>query len=197
MRDWIGNEKSVFQAIGASNHSKGKREENDYYATHPNHIEELLQVEQFNKDIWECAVGGGHIARVLEKHGYNVFGSDIVNRGYKNTKYYDFLSKEIKHWHGDIITNPPYKYANDFIKNSIEVVNTNSKVAMLLKLTFLESQARKILFQEHPPSKLYVYSKRALCAKNGEFEKYPSSAIAYAWFVWKKGFKGDPIIKWI
>ena len=32
---------------------------------------------------------------------------------------------------------------------------------------------------------------------NGKFEKYPSSAVAYAWFVWEKGFKGDPVIKWI
>ena len=32
---------------------------------------------------------------------------------------------------------------------------------------------------------------------NGEFEKYPSGAIAYAWFVWEKGYKGKPTIDWI
>jgi len=39
-----------------------------------------------------------------------------------------------------------------------------------------------------------------LCAKNAEFEamrKGGGSAVAYAWFVWEKGFKGDPSIKWI
>lgn len=24
----------------------------------------------------------------------------------------------------------------------------------------------------------------------------PESAIAYAWYVWEKGFTGDPVIKW-
>jgi hypothetical protein len=56
---------------------------------------------------------------------------------------------------------------------------------------------RKELFKKHPPKIVYVSSSRLSCAKNGEFEKYPSSAVAYAWFVWIKGFKGDPIIKWI
>lgn len=112
---------SIFRMIGASNHSLTERELNDYYATAPQHAEELLSVENFDKNIWECAVGGGHIADVLKKHGHKVFATDIVARGYKNTK----------------------------------------------------------------------------CAKNGEFEKYSSSAVAYAWFIWEKGYKGNPIIKWI
>lgn len=33
--------------------------------------------------------------------------------------------------------------------------------------------------------------------RNGDFEKYKSSAIAYAWFVWVKGYQGDTVIKWI
>ena len=68
---------------------------------------------------------------------------------------------------------------------------------MFLKLQFLEGKARKSLFKKYPPKVVYVSSARLLCAKNGEFEKYPSSAVAYAWFVWEKGFTGDPIIKWI
>lgn len=36
-----------------------------------------------------------------------------------------------------------------------------------------------------------------MCAMNGNFASISSSAAAYAWFVWEKGFKGDPIIKWI
>lgn len=202
MKDWTGNNKSAFTCLGASNHSLTEREENDYYATHPSHVEELLKLETFNKNIWECAVGGGHIANVLEKNDYEVYGTDIVYRGWHATNYYDFLNMEnneiiMSKWHGDIITNPPYKYAKEFIQNAIKVIDEGNKIAMFLKLTFLEGQARKQLFNKYPPKTIYVYSKRALCAKNGEFEKYPSSAIAYAWFIWEKGFKGNPIIKWI
>ena len=40
---------------GASNHSEGEREMNDYYATEPYAAQLLMEVEQFNSDIWECA----------------------------------------------------------------------------------------------------------------------------------------------
>ena len=68
---------------------------------------------------------------------------------------------------------------------------------MLEKLQFLEGKSRKKFFLENPPKVVYVSSSRLNCAMNGDFDKYESSAIAYAWFVWEKGFKGDPIIKWI
>lgn len=203
MKDWTGNNKAIMTCLGASNHSLTEREENDYYATHPSHMEELLSVESFDNHIWECAVGGGHLANVLKKHGYEVFATDIVDRGYEHTKYYDFLNQKdenglkIEKWEGDIITNPPYKYAKEFTKNALELLEESHKLAMFLKLTFLESSARLELFKKYPPKTVYVYSKRALCAKNAEFEKYPSSAVAYAWFVWEKGYKGNPIIKWI
>lgn len=68
---------------------------------------------------------------------------------------------------------------------------------MFLKLTFMESKSRKELFEKYPFKTLYVFSSRKNCAKNGDFIKNPSSAVAYGWFIWEKGFKGDPIIKWI
>ena len=148
MKNQVGNKSAIFACLGATNHSTGTREENDYYATNPKHTQELLELESFNNTIWECAVGGGHIASVLEKNGYEVFTTDIVNRGYHNTYYYDFLKLEnnekiIEHWHGDIITNPPYKYAKEFIEKCIEVIDEGNKVAMFLKLTFLEGPEKQ------------------------------------------------------
>ena len=74
------------------------------------------------------------------------------------------------------------------------------KVAMFLKVQFLEGKERKQLFREHPPRTVYVSSSRIMCAKNGEFERMKAgggSAVAYAWFVWEKGYKGDTIVRWI
>ena len=68
---------------------------------------------------------------------------------------------------------------------------------MFLKLTFLEGQKRQKFFNKTPPSRIYVFSAKKNCAKNGDFHLDTSSAVAYAWFVWEKGFVGDPIIKWI
>ena len=42
---------------GAYNRTTKDREVNDFYATHPKAIEELLKVEKFNQNVWECACG--------------------------------------------------------------------------------------------------------------------------------------------
>lgn len=68
---------------------------------------------------------------------------------------------------------------------------------MFLKIQFLEGQARKKLFEKYPPKYVYVNSKRQLCAMNGKFEKYNATAICYCWFIWEKGWKGEPVIRWI
>lgn len=46
------------------------------------------------------------------------------------------------------------------------------------------------------PHTIHVSSSRLKCAMNGDFDGIKSSATAYAWFVWHKGFIGDPVIKW-
>jgi hypothetical protein len=77
----------------------------------------------------------------------------------------DFLKYD-KTWHGDIVTNPPYKFAKEFIEKSMEVISEGNKVAMFLKIQFLEGKARKLLFAKYPPRTIYVSSSRLLCAKN-------------------------------
>ena len=203
-KDWTGNAKSVFVCNGASNHTEEARQVDDYYATEPKAIELLLEQEVFCPYVWECACGGGHLSEVLTKKGYKVKSSDIVHRGYKNTEIIDFLKATKKDIDGDfsrdIITNPPYKYAKEFVEHALDISMNGTKVAMFLKLTFLESKSRRKLFEKYPPKVIYVSSSRLQCAKNGDFEKYGKgvgTAVAYGWFIWVKGFKGDPIIKWI
>jgi hypothetical protein len=198
-KDWTGNKRSVYGTIGASNHTDKDREENDYYATSPKAVELLLDVETFDKNIWECAAGEDHIANVLRKHGHIVWSTDIIDRtGYTEIK--DFLTSNEK-FNGDIITNPPYKYAQDFVEHAIETVETGNKVAMYLKLTFLEGKKRQRLFKQRNLKTVYVMAGRMGCAKNGEFynkeEQLEQGAVAFAWFVWEKGYIGDPIIKWL
>lgn len=164
----------------------------------------LLEQEIFSPYVWECACGEGHISDMLKSHGYKVKSSDIIDRGYQGTEIIDFLTVTrddiIRDFSRDIITNPPYRYAKQFVEKALEISMDGTKVAMFLKLTFLESKARKKLFEKYPPKVVYVSSSRLQCAKNGDFQKYKKgtmTAVAYAWFVWQKGFKGAPIIKWI
>ena len=199
-QDWSGDENSVYKIIGASNHSNENRADDDYYATDPKAVEELLKREKFSHYVWEPACGGGHISKVLEAHGYDVLSSDIVDRGYPNTYVANFLRTKphpTEYIPRDIITNPPYKYAKEFVEKALKLSMDSTKIAMFLKLTFLEGKARRELFDKAPPKYVYVFSGRVNCAKNGDFSKAESSAVAYAWFVWEKGFKGEPKIRWI
>ena len=193
MADWAGDSNSVYKTLGASNHTATDRESNDYYATDPKAAELLLEVEKFSSDIWECSCGEGHLSKVLEKAGYHVTSSDLIDRGYGTV--YDFLSTEDTLYDVDIVTNPPYKYAYEFIEHALHIVSDGHKIAMFLKLQFLEGKKRKELFKKYPPKVVYISASRIECGRNGNF--VGTSAIAYAWFIWVKGYMGDTVIKWI
>ncbi len=197
-KDWTGDARSIYTTLGASNHAIAERQQHDYYATEPKAVELLLAEETFASTIWECACGEGHLSKAIEKAGYSVISTDLIYRGFGYPASVDFLSNKNEGcFAGDIITNPPYKYALEFVEQAIRVIRPHNKVAMFLKLTFLEGQRRKSFFKTNPPKTIYVSSSRLICAKNGEFEKYGSSAVAYAWYVWEKGYSGHTVIKWI
>ena len=198
------NVKKVFAPLGASSHSVNEREKNDYYATDPVAVEKFLnKLNEDNifigKNIWECACGGGHICKVLHDRGYNVVGTDIVDRGYKDYKYTDFLTLDVnKYPKHTIFTNPPYKYALEFAEKALQLVDGKEYVIMFLKIQFLEGKRRYSFFKKHPPKYVYIHSSRVLCVKGGDFEKNKqSSAVCFAWYIWEKGFKGDSILRWI
>lgn len=203
-KDWTGNGNSIYKTLGASNHTESEREQDDYYATDPIAIDKLLTVEQPNKRIWECACGGGHLSKRLTEKGFTVINTDIVNRGYNDFHFEaDFLAQTDKLMDipYDILTNPPYKFAKEFVLKALDLLFDGCKCYMFLKLTFLEGKARyNELFSKYPPKRVYVFSERVLCAKNAEFQRMidgGGSAVAYAWFVWEKGYKGDTVLKHI
>ena len=167
-KDWNGNSKAIFSCHGASNHSETERQTEDYYATPDIATELLCELETFSKDILEPACGQGAISKVLKKHGYNVKSMDLIDRGYGEGGV-DFLQYD-EVVDKDIITNPPYSLAAEFVEHAMDIVTDGHKVAFFLKLTFLEGEKRRALFKKYPPKKIYVSVSRIDCAKNGEFK---------------------------
>jgi hypothetical protein len=194
-KDWTGNKKSTFATLGASSHSNGEREQHDYYATDPSTIDSLFSVHKFSDVIWEPACGEGHLSKAIEEYFKQVYSTDLVDRGYGND-FFNFLESDLV-WEGDIITNPPYKYAQEFVEKSLSIIRDGRQVAMFLKLTFLEGQKRRKLFDNYPPKYVYVFSARKKCAINGDFANTGSSAACYAWFIWEKGSTTEPIVRWL
>lgn len=190
----MGNKNSVYTTLWASNHSKQEREKMDFYATDPKAIDALLEVEDFSKLILEPACWMGHLSQRLVEKWHAVLSSDIVDRWYGLIA--DFFSRD--EWEWDIITNPPYSLAQEFVEHALKITKPWAKVAMFLKIQFLEGKRRKELFKKNPPKVVYVFSERIMCAKNWDFEwlkRSGGSAVAYAWYVWENGWQWEPVIR--
>ena len=171
--------------------SRGDRQKDDYYATPPHATQALLDVETFDGSIYEPCCGEGHIAKVLEENGYDVEAADLIDRGYGKSNL-DFLLENEKR--DNIITNPPFKNSVDFAKNSLWLAD--KKIALFLKLAFLEGVGRRDFFKTHPPIRIWVFSRRVNLMKNGEASKH-SSLMCFAWFIWEKNYEGKPQIGWL
>jgi len=154
----------------------------DEYATPTYCTRALMKREQFDGNVWECACGSGQMVSVIEK--YNpCTGTDILFG-------VDFLRQDVKV--DNIITNPPYKLALQFAIHGLKL--TTKKLALFLRLNFLEGQGRYNFFINNPPKMVYVFSKRQTLSATGVTS---GGTIAYAWYVWEKGYKGCPCLSWI
>ena len=172
------------------------REENDYYATDSRAIDYLLEYETFDKNIWECACGEGNLSKPLKEYGYNVYSTDLIDRGYQD-EILDFL-KNNKKFKGDIITNPPFKYTTQFVLKALESVEMGNKVAMFLKINYLSGKARyKEIYSKFPPYRVYVFDGRLACSKNNNPDGFKGGAMDYVWMIWEKGKFAPTELKWI
>jgi hypothetical protein len=169
------------------------RPEHDFYRTPVAAVEALLGYETFSGIVWEPACGDGAISSALEKAGINVISSDLIDYGF-GVSDVDFL--KTTQMVDSIITNPPYKHAQEFVEQALAC--TTNKVAMLMKLSFLEGKKRKAFFKNTPLRTVYVFSNRIKLNRNGDDTAYKNGGmIAFAWFVWDHSYVGPPTIEWL
>lgn len=92
-KDWTGNSVSYITTSGFANNKVDERAAHDYYATEPKAAQLLLELDEFD-NIWECACGGGDLARVFEEKGKLSLASDKYDQGYSYNcdTQIDFLS---------------------------------------------------------------------------------------------------------
>ena len=178
-------------ALAYVGHNSNKnRVKNDFYPTPPEATQALLDREKFTGNVYECACGNGALSEVLIENGYDVFSSDLIDRGYGKTGV-DFLKSNKKF--DNIITNPPFNLSTEFTIKAFELAN--NKVAMLNKLSFLEGiKRREKVFNEKKLEKVLVFSRRINFIK---FTGKTNGLMAFAWFVFNKDYQGLPQIDWI
>jgi tRNA G10 N-methylase Trm11 len=167
---------------------------NDLYETPPAATQALLKACQpleYMRNIWEPAVGRGAIAHVLEQAGKSVIGQDLLDYGAGYPIRRDFLNERIAPPGVDaIITNPPYRVAQEFAQHAIDLV---PDVFMLLRLSMLEGQrVRFPCFNDNTLRHVYVFKQRLpFMHRDGwEGKKIRSSGMAFAWFWWDRTWSG-------
>jgi hypothetical protein len=163
----------------------------DLYETPARAVEALLRVELLPLWVWEpCA--GRNAVRVLRDHGHIVIASDVVDYGDLDFVR-DFLA-EPKMLAGceAICTNPPYQYANEFVRHALDLA---PEVYMLLRLAFLESAKRTDILERRGLRAVHVFRKRLpMMHRDGWAGPRASSAIAFAWFCFSRGHNGPTTI---
>ena len=170
------------------------KDSDDFFPTPHWAVQALLVYEKFQGEIFEPACGTGNISEKKKKNHYKVLSNDIVDRGYGD-KHEDFLKTNFNV--ANIVTNPPYNRANEFVLHALKF--TRNKVAMLLRLSFLEGAQRyNDIYLKSPPAKVYVFSKRVTFMPESIKGNSGSGPTAYAWFVWDKTRKvKTPEVRWI
>jgi len=168
--------------------TKGDRIDNDFYPTPEIATNKLLEKESFKGNIWECACGDGAISKILIEKNYNVYSSDLINRGYGESGI-DFL--KTNKVFDNIITNPPFKLSLEFALHGFKSVK--NKLVLFQKLVFLEGIKRKQeLFSLNKLKNIYVISNRL------KFKGYKTGGLmCFAWFVFDVNYNGKPTIDWI
>lgn len=165
----------------------------DFFRTPEDATVALMERENFPPYIWEPACGDGAMSEVIARYCPKMLSTDIVDYGCGSSGY-DFLTCDPpRKDFACIITNPPFSLAQEFVERALEVAQF--KVAILARLMFLESQRRHELFVNSPLKAVYVFSYRLKFQLDG-YDK-PISYTPYAWFVWEKTWRKEPVIRWI
>jgi hypothetical protein len=187
--------RSTIAMTGGDRAARGAREKNDFYRTPPRATRALLDVEAFPREVWEPACGDGAISAVLAEAGHVVTSTDLVPRGF-GEPFQDFLLEQEARA-SCIITNPPFKLADEFVLHALSLGIRH--IAILQRLAWLEGGARHTrLWRAHPPARVWVFRKRLTMWRGDDPNaRENGGAIPFAWFVWTPHHTGAPQLGWV
>lgn len=169
----------------------------DLYETPEVAVHTLLAVEPVPLTVWEPACGPGAITRVLRASGRAVVASDLVDYGCPDSDARrDFLMEQsAPPGVPAIVTNPPFKLAQQFVEHSRRLV---PQTYMLMRLAFLKAERRRSLFGGGDLARIYVFSRRLPMMHRAGWEgRKANSGTAFAWFCWDRQHSGPTTIHWV
>lgn len=168
----------------------------DFHPTPKMAIESLLDVEEFQGNIFEPASGDGAISRVLEEHGYSVISSDIQKEDFVyGNKGVNFFNVEDRY--DNIITNPPFNIVSEFALHALDI--TKRKVAFMVQDNFLHSIKRyELIFKNNKPNIIWKFQNCIPYYDNKNKKWRNGGALRHIWVIWdKENPVKNTIFNWI
>jgi len=133
-------------------------------------IESLLPYLEKEWVIWECAWGGGSLARHLSDEDFEVKGKSDL----------DFLNDTELRGFDCIVTNPPFSKKEAFLKRAFEI---GKPFAFLMPITALVGQKRMELYKKYGIQIIIPKKRINYIMPN----KQGSAWFHSAWFCYKLG----------
>jgi len=174
------------------------RDPHDWYVEPTECSLALFDLEQFDGTIWDPACGMGNIISSAKRSGLPAIGTDLVNRGVHCSKQMNFLENDADFEFSNIVSNPPFGLAEEFVKKSIEIVPQGGKVAMILPMVWLSGfSSKRDWLPGSPLSKYFSISPRPSMPPGAVIKagvKAGNGTKDFAWFVWQKGYCGNATV---
>lgn len=200
------SEAALDMATGNRVHAISVRKD-DLYQTPAAAVRALLSVEPVPLTVWEPACGPGAIVKVLRDSGRGVIATDLVDYGCPDSRArVDFLmEREAPPGVPAIVTNPPFKNADDFVAHAVSLV---PEVYMLLRVAFLEGLRwwpigthRNALDLGAHLARVWVFAPRLdMMHREGWDGPKANSGMAFAWFVFERDcrkVRGPARVSWL
>jgi hypothetical protein len=133
------------------------------------------------------------MSRVLSEYMSSVTSTDIHDYGFGAVA--DALAPGSFPLFDFVITNPPFKQAEDFARLGLMYADVGT--ALLVRTAFLESVGRhERLFSKSPPTDILQFTERVPIVK-GRLDANIWTATSYCWLVWTSPIAQETRFHWL
>lgn len=175
-----------------------EREPNEHYVEPAWCSKRLFEVEKFGSTIWDPCCGFGTIPDEATIAGYDIFATDLVDRGYENLDgVADLYDARVSVDVPDVVCNPPFKSIGQF---TLQVVLRPSTKKAALICPVARLNAAHPWLQTLPLIRIWLLTPRPSMPPGHVIaagEKPGGGKMDYCWIVFERGFKGKPTVDWL
>lgn len=179
-----------------------ERDEFDWYVEPRECSLALFRHENFFGKVWDPACGSGRIIEIAKYCGIEAVGSDIVTRSEYCEREIDFLGGVASYPDFlNIVMNPPFKHAEEFVRKAIDIAPASGKIAAILPIVWLAGfSSKRNWLPLSPLRKVFPISPRPSMPPGAVIragERPGNGTKDFCWLVWEKGYSGKAEVEFL